>query len=215
MPSILELFDDPKAVQKIQARLPYLFHLARQQASRGEREGMEAGTLREQILIAMLMHRFGKENIQIPDITDRDADVLVFGESVSIKTVTGKYPQIKLFWGSDRPSMVNFASSFEPKNHLLVVLINWGGNGPMAVIPLEAQREVFQELGTQGYLFVPKEGVNSRGVALSTAARRRLLAHPDTKRVDILWTVPAEKDEGPYKYWLNLWEWDQEVHLGL
>ena len=52
MTPLYELFDDKPLCEKIQRKLPFLFALAEQQASRARRIGMEVGTLREQILIA-------------------------------------------------------------------------------------------------------------------------------------------------------------------
>ena len=55
---ITEIFKDKKLVNKIKARLPRLFYLAELECSRGGKIGMEVGSLREKIIIALL-------NIQI------------------------------------------------------------------------------------------------------------------------------------------------------
>jgi hypothetical protein len=60
---LVELFEDVGLVEKIQRKLPYLFHLAEQESARGGRVGMEVGSKREQILVALLIYKFGEENV--------------------------------------------------------------------------------------------------------------------------------------------------------
>lgn len=73
---LLEIFDDDNIVQKIQNRLPYLFQLAEIESSRAGKIGMEVGSVREKIIISLLIYKFGKENINtnIP-ITKKEIDV--------------------------------------------------------------------------------------------------------------------------------------------
>ena len=52
---IAELFDDEKIVVRIQERLPLLFHLAELESSCGGKVGMEVGSIREKIIIALLI----------------------------------------------------------------------------------------------------------------------------------------------------------------
>ena len=51
---------------------------------------MEVGSVREKIIIALLIYKFGKENVEteIP-ITEPEVDVKLFGNPVSIKTIYG------------------------------------------------------------------------------------------------------------------------------
>jgi len=73
-----ELFRDEALCEKIRRKLPFLFALAEQQASRAGRVGMEVGTLREQILIALLIYKFGEASVDLDiPITEHEVDVLV------------------------------------------------------------------------------------------------------------------------------------------
>jgi len=87
--SITELFSDRALVEKIQIRLPQLFHIANLESSRAGKIGMEVGSLRERILIALLIYRFGEESVytELP-ITETEIDVVVFDRPLSIKTIS-------------------------------------------------------------------------------------------------------------------------------
>ena len=52
---IRELFQDEKLIKRIQDKLPKLFHQAELESSRAGRVGMEVGTIREQILVALFI----------------------------------------------------------------------------------------------------------------------------------------------------------------
>ncbi len=54
---LAELFKDGKFAEEVQTKLPYLFHLAELELSRAGKVGMEVGTLREHILIALLIYK--------------------------------------------------------------------------------------------------------------------------------------------------------------
>ena len=74
--NITDLFQDEILTKKIQARLPELFYLAELEISCASKVGMEVGLAREKILIALLIYKFGKENVEtnIP-ITEPEVDV--------------------------------------------------------------------------------------------------------------------------------------------
>lgn len=55
----LEIFEDKILVNKIQSRLPYLFQLAELESSRAGKTGMEVGSVREKIIVALLIYKFG------------------------------------------------------------------------------------------------------------------------------------------------------------
>jgi len=88
---LVEIFEDEELVMKIKKRLPYLFQLAELESSRAGKIGMEVGSLREKIIVALLIYKFGEENVEtdIP-ITEPEVDVKLFGQPVSIKTITGR-----------------------------------------------------------------------------------------------------------------------------
>ena len=87
---LIEIFNDEKLIDKIKRRLPHLFQLAELESSRAGKIGMEVGSLREKIITALLIYKFGKENVEteIP-ITESEIDVNLFGVPISIKTITG------------------------------------------------------------------------------------------------------------------------------
>lgn len=141
-----ELFGDEKLCAKIRRKLPYLFALAEQQVSRGRKVGMEVGTLREQILVALLIHKFGEDsvNLDIP-VTEHEVDVQVKGHPLSIKTITAQSkgtPAVKIVWTVDWEQVKGFTESYQPKCDMLLVIIRWGGTGGFYGIPLQARREV-------------------------------------------------------------------------
>ena len=61
---IKKMFLDKELVTKVQNKLPKLFYRAELESSRAGKIGMEVGTLRERILIALLIYYFGEENVE-------------------------------------------------------------------------------------------------------------------------------------------------------
>jgi len=100
---LVEVFEDRKLVEKIEKRLPYLFQLAELESSRAGKIGMEVGSLRERIIVALLIYKFGGDSVEteIP-ITEPEVDAELFGQPVSVKTLTGKgFSGVKLIWTVD------------------------------------------------------------------------------------------------------------------
>lgn len=210
---ITNLFDDDAFNRRIKRKLPVLFHIAEKEVSRAGRVGMEVGTLREQILIAMLIHKFGRSSVDVKTPPNfPEADVVLFGKPVSIKTVTAKSnttPSVKLVWTVDWLKVDGFVKSYEPRSDLLIAIIRWGGEGGLFVIPISAQVEVFKEIGKERYLSVPPKGTNPRGVGLSNEALSRLLNHRFTRSIAIRWERPSQMGElEPYDRWLAYWAQD-------
>lgn len=211
---LFELLEDEALCVKIQRKLPMLFYLAEQQASRAGRVGMEVGTLREQILIALLIYKFGEENVQVDPITKTEVDVRLFGQPLSIKTVTTKSesaPAVKVVWTVDWARVDEFAKQYSPRCDLLLAIVRWEAEGGLYIVPLEVQEEVFRELGRDHYLKVPRRGTNPRGVELSKQAVRKLLDHHKTRKLAIHWTRPSETTGrklqlAPYERWLRYWQ---------
>ncbi len=204
------LLDDESFNERIKRKLPLLFHIAEQQASRAGRVGMEVGVLREQILISMLIYKFGRSAVNVntpPNFPE--ADVTLFGKPVSIKTVTARsksIPAIKLVWTVDWIKVENFVREYEPRSDLLIVVIRWNDKGGLFAIPVSAQREVFQLLGRERYLKMPPKGTNPRGVELSPEALEMLLQHRLTRHIEIQWERPSRYDDlEPYTRWLAYW----------
>jgi hypothetical protein len=199
------LFEDAGFLKEVQEKLPYLFHLAELELSRAGKAGMEVGTLREHILIALLMYKFGEENVEtdIP-ITEYAIDLKLFGEPLSIKTITGSRG-VKAIWTVNAKKASEFVETYEPKCDILLAQIKWGDFGGLYHIPLEVQQEVFRKLGRHKYFKLPKPGTNPRGVEFSRNALIDLMTHAKTKKIQILWTQPIV-EFNPYERWIKLWK---------
>lgn len=57
---LMEIFEDMTLVEKVKRRLPYLFQLAELESSRADKTGMEVGSVREKIIVALLIYKFGE-----------------------------------------------------------------------------------------------------------------------------------------------------------
>ncbi|MFQ6033199.1 MAG: ThaI family type II restriction endonuclease, partial [Candidatus Zixiibacteriota bacterium] len=120
---LIKIFEDDALVEKIKRRLPYLFQLAELESSRAGRTGMEVGSLRERVIVALLIYKFGEENVEteIP-ITEPEVDAKLFGESVSIKTKKGKgFSGVKLIWTVDAQKSKEFRESYYPRCDILLI----------------------------------------------------------------------------------------------
>jgi len=200
------IFEDRQLVEKIKNRLPYLFHLAELESSRAGKIGMEAGSLREKIIIALLIYKFGEANVKtnIP-ITEPEVDVTLFSQPISIKTITGKsFSGVKLIWTVDAQKAREFRETYRPACDILLIQINWDSDGGFYYIPLYVQKMVFKEMGREKYIKLPKPGTNPRGVEISKGALLHLTRHNDTKFFAICWQR-KEIDYNPYKRWLDYW----------
>lgn len=206
---IKKLFADKILVAKIQKRLSELFQIAELESSRAGKIGMEVGTIRERIITALLIHKFGDENVKsdIPT-TETEVDVFLFGKPISIKTITGSnFAGIKLIWTVDAQKAIIFSQNYKPTCDLIVAQINWANGGGFFYIPLEVQLQTLQEMGKERYIKLPKAGTNPRGVEMQGEAMRLLIANPQTLKVPINWTKESS-NFNTYKRWTELWEID-------
>lgn len=206
---LIEIFKDEKLVEKIKKRLPYLFHLAELESSRAGKIGMEVGSLREKIIVALLLYKFGKSNVvtEIP-ITESEVDVKLYGEPISIKTLTGKsFSGVKLIWTVDAQKAKEFRETYYPHFDILLIQINWNNIGGFYYIPLKAQKRIFDRLGKDKYIKLPKPGTNPRGVEISKEALSILVEDRVSKVIKISWQK-TEIDYDPYKRWIDYWRKD-------
>ena len=205
---MIEIFKDRKLVTKIKNKLPYLFQLAELESSRAGRIGMEVGSLRERIVVALLTYKFGKANVEteIP-LTEPEVDVKLFGEPISIKTITGKFSGVKLIWTVDAQKAREFRENYYPHCDILLVQINWGSIGGFYYIPLEAQRKLFDRIGRDRYIKLPKPGTNPRGVEITKEALTSLVKDNLSKVIEINWQK-TRIDYNPYKRWVDYWRED-------
>lgn len=200
-----EIFEDMKLVEKIKRKLPHLFTLAEIESSRAGKAGMEVGSLREKILIALLIYKFGEENIetQIP-ITEPELDVKLFGQHVSIKTIS-RLGGVKIIWTVDPQKGKEFLESYIPKCDSILIVIRWGGKGGLYYIPVETQRKILDEIGRESYIKLPKPGTNPRGIEISKEGLLRLTQDKDTKFIEIFWQR-SEIHYNPYNRWVDYWK---------
>ena len=205
--TISALFRDDQIVKKIKDKLPKLFLLAEMESQRDGKIGMEVGSIRERILISLLIYKFGKENVEtkIP-ITKPEEDVRVFNNPISIKTKTGNgFSGVKLIWTVDAEKAQEFMRSYSPSIDMMFTQIIWNNIGGLFLIPLNLQIETFKNLGRETYIKLPKPGTNPRGVEISSKALQIMISHPSTYKININW-IREKITFNPYKRWVDLWE---------
>lgn len=203
---VSELFTNPKVVAKIQNKLPELFQIAELESSRAGKIGMEVGSLRERVIIALLIYQFRKENVNanIP-ITEPETDVIVKNTPYSIKTITGT-GGIKAVWTVDASSANNFINRYKPACHILLIRINWEKvKGGFYLIPIEVQEETRKQMGQGCYLKLPKPGTNPRGVEFAKEAIEKMLSHKETFKINIEWKK-KKLEYDAYKRWVDYWK---------
>lgn len=206
---IRELFQDEKLIKKIQDKLPKLFHQAELESSRAGKIGMEVGSVREKILVALLLYKFGEENVvtDIP-ITEAEIDVIVHKTPISIKTITGRgFGGVKLIWTVDAVKARYFLNNYKPSCDLIFVQINWASEGAFYYIPLEVQQEIFRNVGKEKYIKLPIAGTNPRGVEMKAEAMLSLVTHEKTFKIPIDWSKENLIFK-PYNRWVELWQED-------
>lgn len=206
---LIEIYKDEELVNKVKKRLPYLFQLADLESSRAGKIGMEVGSLREKIIIALLIYKFGEKNVetQIP-ITEPEVDVKLFGKPISIKTMTGAgFSGVKLIWTVNGQKAKEFRKGYFPNCDILFVQINWNAGGGLYYIPLEAQKRLFKEVGGKNYIKLPKPGTNPRGVEISKDALLRLVTDENAQKIEITWQR-KEIPYNAYKRWVDYWKED-------
>jgi len=170
---------------------------------------MEVGSLRERIVVALLIYKFGEANVetQIP-ITESEVDVKLFGEPISIKTITNSgFGGVKLIWTVDAQKAREFRKTYYPHYDILLIQINWGGVGGFYYIPLEAQQALFDRVGKERYIKLPKQGTNPRGVEITKEALSQLARDERSSAIRIHWQK-AEVAHDPYRRWVDYWSED-------
>ncbi|MCR4433933.1 MAG: ThaI family type II restriction endonuclease [Caldiserica bacterium] len=204
-----EIFEDERLIEKIKRRLPYLFQLAELESSRAGITGMEVGSVRERIVVALLIYKFGEENVEteIP-ITEPEVDAKLFGEPISVKTITGKsLGGVKLIWTVDAQKAQEFYESYHPHCHILLVQINWNDTGGFYFIPLTVQQRIFAKIGRENYIKLPKPGTNPRGVEITKEALMGLIGDKESQNIMINW-YKTKIEFNSYKRWVDLWRED-------
>lgn len=206
---IKQLFADDALVERIKTRLPQFFHIAALESSRAGKIGMEVGMIRERIIAALLIYKFGgKDVITYVPTTESEVDVYLHNKPISIKTLSGaNVGGVKLIWTVDAQKAFEFSNNYNPSCDMIFVHIVWGGNGGMFYIPVEIQREVLGSMGKENYIKLPRPGTNPRGVEMQGAAMKRLIAHPQTISFQINW----QRDDiefNAFNRWVEMWSID-------
>jgi len=184
---LIEVFEDEKLKAKIQKKLPYLFGIAELESSRAGKIGMQVGSLRENAIIALLIYKFGEDNVgtEIP-ITEPEVDLKLFGRPVSVKTITGKsFGGVKLIWTVDAQKAREFGDNYYPRCDILLVQVNWDSKGAFYYLPLEVQKKVFEKIGREVYIKLPKPGTNPRGVEITKEALEAIATDKDLSLIHI------------------------------
>ena len=209
MLKIDSLFTNQDIVKKINVKLPQLFIIAEAEASRGGKLGMEIGTVRERIIIALLRHFFGKSNISTDlPITKKEVDVKVFNTSISIKTKTGNsLSGVKVIWTVDWDKVNSFINSYNPAADMILIQIVWNTNkGGFFYIPQTVQEKIFEYLGREAYFKKPPKNTNPRGVEYSKEALQLMVNDSNIRKISINWIRDDSIVVDIYKKWEDYWE---------
>lgn len=204
-----KLFDDNLIVKRVKNKLPHLFQLAELESSRNGKIGMEIGSVRERILIALLMYKFGIDIVDpnIP-ITAPEVDVYVDNTPLSIKTVTttnDRYGSVKLIWTVDPSKALEFKNKYTPFCDMLLAKIKWGGIGKLLLFSKESQTKVLNDIGRDRYIELPKAKTNSRGVQITNEALMLLEKCDDTRVIHINFIREKIDYREVYTKWLDAW----------
>lgn len=204
-----KLFDDELIIRRVKNKLPRLFQLAELESSRNGKIGMEIGSVRERILIALLMYKFGIDivNPDIP-ITAPEVDVYVDDTPLSIKTFTtenGNFSSVKLIWTVDSQKAQEFKDTYIPSCDMLLAKIYWNNVGKLMLFSKESQQKILSSIGRDRYIKLPKKNTNSRGVEISKEALTLLSDCHDTQVIDIKFTRGKIDYREVYTKWLDAW----------
>ncbi|PKN73678.1 MAG: type II restriction endonuclease subunit R [Candidatus Cloacimonetes bacterium HGW-Cloacimonetes-3] len=210
--SVKDLFTDPEITAKIQTKFPILFHMAEEETKRDGRIGMEVGTMRERIVVSLLIYYFGEQrvNTHVPT-TEAEKDVILDNIPISIKTITSKsnynYGGVKVSWTVDAAKAKEFADNYTPTCDILFVQISWANIGAFYYIPKKVQQDVLLTLGSESFIKLPKAGTNPRGIEFSNTAFRLLCENKETFKLAIDWKKPDVQID-VYQKWIELWQQD-------
>jgi len=201
---LTELFADKARIGHFLQKLPVAFEMA---ANEMPKSNPAIGILREHIIIGYLIGEFSKDRIMLPEMgNERAYDVVVCGEKLSIKTMTGSgLDSLKVVWTADQEKIAEeIKGGYYPSSDMLLVIIQWNKTAESVFyIPHHVQSEIFHQLGSQDYLKAAM-GTNHRGINISSLALKKLLDHTDTLKHKVNW-VKQGLDYTPYKRWEDFW----------
>jgi len=114
---------------------------------------------------------------------------------------------VKLIWTVDSQKAKEFLNNYYPQCDILLVQINWNNTGGFYYIPLDTQKRIFDKIGREKYIKLPKSGTNPRGVEITKEALLSLVEDRDSKKIVINWQR-TEIEFNSYKRWVELWRKD-------
>ncbi len=88
---------------------------------------------------------------------------------------------------------------------MIFVQINWKNGGGFYYIPKEVQIEIFNQIGKNDYIKLPKQGTNPRGAEITAIALRNLVNHENTLNIPITWNKEIISFNA-FNRWVELWQ---------
>jgi len=103
---------------------------------------------------------------------------------------------------------MEFRENYNPYCDILLVQINWNNTGGFYYLPVEAQKRIFDKIGRENYIKLPKAGTNPRGVEITKEALSSVVSNDLSKGTKIYWRR-AKINYNPYKRWVDYWKEDR------
>ncbi len=202
-PCLVSLFNDSSKRHRLTKGLPVAFDMVR---NRFPRSNPAVGVLREHVILGFLESEFGKENVVVPASgIERDYDVLLCGEKLSIKTVTNER-NFKILWTADTDKVKKEYENYVPKQDILLINIFWGKlKESVFYFPISVQKEIFKQLGKEKYLDTPF-GTNHRGISISSKGAKAMKNHSNTMSLPVHWITENIKHPNPWNEWIEYWK---------
>ncbi len=101
----------------------------------------------------------------------------------------------------------DFHKTYYPRCDILLVQINWNDIGGFYYIPLATQKRLFDKIGRESYIKLPKPGTNPRGVEITKEALSSLVEDSMARRIVVNWQK-TKIEFNSYKRWVDLWRED-------
>ena len=201
---LLDLFQSPTERKRFAAGLPLAFSIVRQRMPAGN---PAVGILREHVMIGYFFAVFGRDKITLPEAgNEREYDLILCGDPVSIKTVTGDVG-VKILWTADTDqAQREIRRDYNPHSDILLVNIYWEQKrDSVFLIPTITQTDVMNSLGREIYLS-SATGTNNRGIEIKRKAITELKRHPDTLCIEVDWALKNQHFPEPWDEWEKYWQ---------
>ena len=201
---LCKLFLNPINKERFARGLPAAFEIVNQMMPSGN---PAVGILREHVIIGFLVSEFGKENVQFPNKeNDRNYYIVLCGERLSIKTITGDLG-LKILWTADTEmAKREIETDYKPTQDILLINIFWNENrDSIFYIPLSVQQSVLSRIGRDEYLS-SASGTNNRGIEIKRKAVNELKSHSDTLRISVEWFTENVVLPNPWDEWVKYWD---------